>query len=91
MKIAPPSAQPSRKQSFVYHRPTRPKPRPKGPQRWVAPIVGATLLSSIIGASIATHYSPALLTNAGDFVWSIKSSLAELLLVLFAARVPKHH
>jgi len=35
--------------------------------------------------------SPALLVSAGEFFWSIKTSLAELALAVVAARLPKHH
>ncbi len=88
MKIARPSSKSSPRTLFAYHRPSRPKPRPK---RSLAPIVDAMLASIIIGAIAAHFFSPAFLLNAGDFIWSIKSSLAELVLAVVAARVPKHH
>lgn len=106
MKITQLSAKSSLGKLFGKHRSSPPKPRsaprpapqsvphpaPHAPAKnRTARIVGAVLLSGLIGALITNHYFPALPTNAGEFIWSIKSSFAELVLALVAARVPRHH
>lgn len=73
---------------FAKIRPRRPKRRLPHPRRTIA---GAVFVSLIIGAAAGHFLSPVFLVNTGDFIWSIKSSLAELVLVVVAARVPKRH
>jgi hypothetical protein len=91
MKITQPSAKSSLGKLFGKIRLRRPKRRLPHPRRTLAPIAGAVFVSLSIGAAAGHFLSPVFLVNTGDFIWSIKSSLAELALVVVAARVPKHH
>ena len=77
---------------LVASRSRRTKGRLKRPKRRVAPVFRATLLAAtVIGALITYLHSPALLVSTGEFIWSIKSSVVELVLAVVVARVPKHH
>jgi hypothetical protein len=91
MKTTRPYKESYLRKLFAKIRPSRPKRRLPHPRRTLAPIAGAVFVSLIIGAAAGHFLSPVFLVNTGDFIWSIKSSLAELALVVVAARVPKRH
>ena len=56
----------------------------------MAPLLSAALLTAtILPLWIIHHYDPALLASAGNFIWTIRSSVAELVLAVVIALLPK--